>query len=204
LALSRQLLYFGTCPFPILGCYSQDSGTCGGCPPRAHSNIYPITPCVLPSCHLPPGHHAVFKALHSARLRPSSRSSSPRISYRAPIPLRLRSCPPELTRTCAQRHIWSGQQCGSVVLYQYHSGRKAVLRHDRYGQVRLLNPPSLHLRLTLCLLAAAYNPSSDLWVAGTVPNAKSTGSSAKVQYAVGAAQGALVFFSLRPVKYPRF
>jgi hypothetical protein len=42
------------------------------------------------------------------------------------------------------------------------------------------------------------NPSSDLWVAGTVPNAKNTGASASIQYAVGAAEGARVFFSPSP------
>jgi hypothetical protein len=94
----------------------------------------PNFPCVLPSCHPPPRHHAVFKAFHSPRLRPSSHSDSSRLSYRAPIP--LRSGPPELTRTRAQRHVWSGRQWRSV-LYQYHSGRKAVLRLNRYGQVRL-------------------------------------------------------------------
>jgi hypothetical protein len=47
------------------------------------------------------------------------------------------------------------------------------------------------------------NPSSDLWVAGTVPNAKTTGASAKIQYAVGSAEGAPVFFSLQ-TKCPRF
>ena len=35
-------------------------------------------------------------------------------------------------------------------------------------------------------------PSSDLWVAGSVPNAKETGKSSSVTYAIGAVQGALL------------
>ena len=49
---------------------------------------------------------------------------------------------------------------------------------------------SAHLPLPL----VQNNPSSDLWVSGTVPNAKNTGATASVQYAVGAAQGAVFSF----------
>ena len=48
------------------------------------------------------------------------------------------------------------------------------------------------------------NPSSDLWVAGTVPNAKSTGASANIQYAVGNDEGTRVFFSQVPTILTRF
>jgi hypothetical protein len=43
--------------------------------------------------------------------------------------------------------------------------------------------------------------SADLWVAGTVPNAKSTGASAKIQYAVGTTEGPIQTADLTVLGY---
>ena len=156
----------------------------------ALTRIYTLTrPFPFPP---PPRHHAVLNALlHPARhLLPSSHSGSARLSYRAPDPLRRYH--PEFIRTRTQRHIWSRQHRWSI-LHKRHSGRKAVRRLDRHGQVRLSHS-TLPSVLTYRFLWYKNNPSSDLWVSGSVPNAKNTAASAKIQYAVGAAEGTPVFF----------
>ena len=59
---------------------------------------------------------------------------------------------------------------------------------------------ALYICFTSSVLARfAYSsrfkiPSSDLWVAGTVPNANDVGMSAQVQYTIGSAGGARVYF----------
>ena len=45
------------------------------------------------------------------------------------------------------------------------------------------------------LFIPVQNPSSDLWIAGAVPNTNDTGTSAQVQYAIGSPGGARVFSS---------
>jgi hypothetical protein len=158
------------------------SGKWGVCPSRARSNIYNSPGCWTACRH---SHHAFSKALlYPARRHPICYSGIPRPSFRPPSP--LGSCSPELTLTRTQCHVGAELQKGGL-LYQYHFGRKRVRRHDRHGQVGS-HPRSMYSPNSL------QNPSSDLWVAGSVPNAKDTGANATVNYAVGSAGGARVFF----------
>ena len=140
---SRQLLHFDlNCNFSYFGsavdaaCSKltgpSGTGTMLDEPEAVHaalSRIYTLT-----SLSPPSRHHAVFKAPHPARLHPSGHPPSARLSHRASHPFGCH--PPELARTRAQRHIWSGRLGRIGVLYQHHSGRTAVLRLNRHGQVK--------------------------------------------------------------------
>ena len=69
----------------------------------------------------------------------------------------------------------------------------------RLGSKSNLPPPiCAQFSPFLPLVQIKNNASSDLWVAGTVPNANSTGASTEIDYDIGSDEGARAFFSVCP------
>ena len=96
--------------------------------------------------------------------------------------------PATLTHTRSQRYVGSGLQRFGLQ-YQYHIGGQDVLCYNRHGQVGSFYFPTPRVHRTSCLPTILIIPSSDLWVAGTVPGATDTGAKATVEYAVGSDGG---------------
>ena len=138
------------------------------CVLRLNTNVKGLSE--ITSNYVPP------KVLHSAHL--ASCDSSVHGCFHRP--------PPSLwTATQTRSHIWA-RFWRPELPYQYYSGGDSIFSLDRHGKVsyRFIHPLIAFSRFKYFLRSSA-----DLWVAGTVPHANTTGVTGTVHYVIGSSSG---------------